>query len=930
MSSSTSIVPGNMGLLPGRSWQETGSRRRCSLDGEWAFQHEKGDWRVIRVPGVWQAQFEDLRLRGGRANYRCRFAPPPCRPGRELALHFEAVNYLAEVYLDGHCLGKHEGGWLPFEFAVDAASLQGEATLEARVVLPGSVADRESGQPTFAEIPHGKQSWYGPLAGIWQSVWLEERDPAHVSRCRIRATLQTGLVTAEVALARPDDDLVMDAAIIGPDGRRLVEQAGFKADVQLELGEPLPWSPETPHLYQLALTVKRAERVVDAWSGTFGFRSIEARDGRFFLNGEPLYLRGALDQDYYAEDLVTPPSRNFIEDQFRKAKAMGLNCLRCHIKVPDPRYYDVADRLGMLVWTEIPNAAEFSPDAADRLWATMEQMLDRDGNHPSIIAWTIINEDWGMNLDEDPEHRVWLSEAYARLKTLDPTRLVIDNSPCFPNFHVCTDVNDFHYYRAIPDHRDEWDWITEQFAARASWTFATDGRPTGEEPLVVSEFGVWGLPFPRDLHDAAGREPWWFETGELFGDGVAYPHGIERRFDLLALSSVFGSFDAFIRATQWHQFAGLKYQIEKLREHASIQGYVITELTDVFWEANGLMDMLRNPRIFAAELARVNADVVVLPRLDRYAFWGGQPIRLLPAVATGGARLEPGCILEWSMEPGGLSGRLDVPRTEPCTVAAIAPLEIVAPLLDKAEMAELRLVLRGADGSERARNVTHIALYPQRIPTNLPSVWCVDEDLAAHFKGLGYASSPTPRSADLIAVRAIDTDDVEAIRLGSRYLLFADGPGNDGWLRSDHPVQAAVPTVPAPVNPPFPGIMRRVRRGNVWRGDWITNFGWLARKGIFADIPGGPLFDLSFDRVAPMHVLWASVRPWEYEAGIMAAGVIVGWVHKPAGFIMERRIGRGRLVMNCFRLMRDPPGVDPVATTLLDKLVQSALTVDSR
>jgi hypothetical protein len=917
----------NVNIIPGTK----ATRARISLDGEWQFRHETSDWRTIMVPGVWQAQFEDLRLTGGTALYRRRFALPQRRDSRELALHFDAVSYLAEVYLNGRRLGAHEGGWLPFEFILDSADLRDDNELEVRVVLPSSAADRPLGQPSFAEIPHGKQSWYGPLAGIWQPVWLEQRDRLHIRGCRIRADFVTATVNAEVRLSLADEDIAVSAAIICPNRKRLAEARAVpsdaRANLHLVIPDPLPWSPAAPHLHRLELELTRAGRVIDVWSETFGFRTIVVRAGRFLLNGAPLYLRGALDQDYYAESLAAPPSLDLLEKQMRTAKAMGLNCLRCHIKVPDPHYYDVADRLGMLIWAEIPNIAEFSDAAAKRLWATMEDILDRDGNHPSIIAWTIVNEDWGTHLDADPEHRVWLADAYARLKALDGTRLVVDNSPCFPNFHVRTDINDFHYYRAIPDHRDEWDWITEQFASRPSWTFAPDGRQTGEEPLVVSEFGVWGLPHPDNLRDAAGREPWWFETGELFGDGVAYPHGAERRFHLMALDRVFGSFDAFIKATQWHQFAALKYQIEKLREHDSIQGYVVTELTDVFWEANGLMDMQRNPRLFAGAFADLNTDLVILPRLDRFAFWCGQPIRLSPTVATGGERLEHGGIVDWSLEPGGRSGRRDVPVAEPCTLAPIMPVEFTAPMLDLPAMAELRMVLRDHNGRERARTSTNVALYPQRQPQALPSIWTIDEELATLFRGLGYANAATPRSADLIVVRAIDTGDVEAIRTGARYLLFADGPGMDGWLRSDHPVQAAVPTMPAPVNPPFPGIMRRVRRGNVWRGDWITNFGWLARRGPFADIPGGPLLDLSFDRVAPAHVLWASVRPWEYEAGIMSAGVVVGWVHKPAGFIMERRFGRGRLVMSSFRLTRDPPGVDPVATALLDRLVQAALAL---
>ena len=903
-------------------------RQRLSLDGEWQFRHGNGEWRTTSVPSVWQAQFADLRLTGGTGIYKRRVSAVPRLEGHEAILHFEAVNYFADVHLNGRHLGSHEGGWLPFEFGIDPQDLGEDNEIEVRVTLP-SGAKRFDRQASFAEIPHGKQSWYGPLSGIWQPVWLETRNPIHLRGCRITADLASGQVNAEVNLSKHEDGIAVSAAILDEEGNRLcaLQTVASSASqlLSFRVHDPLPWSPAAPRLYRLELKLSHNDRLIDASSDLFGFRTIEARGGRFFLNGEALYLRGALDQDYYPDTLILPPSLDLLEQQMIKAKAMGFNCLRCHIKVPDPRYYQLADRLGMLVWSEIPNVAEFSEAAAERLWTTMQGILERDGNHPSIIAWTIVNEDWGTELDEDPEHRAWLAEAYGRLKSLDPTRLVVDNSPCFPNFHVRTDINDFHYYRAIPDHRDEWDWITEQFASRPSWSFAPDGRQTGEEPLVVSEFGLWGLPFPGQLRDGTGAEPWWFETGELFGDGVAYPHGIERRFDLLALQRVFGTFENFIGATQQHQFTGLKYQIEKLREHDPIQGYVVTELTDVYWEANGMMDMARNPRLFAKAFAEINSDLVILPRLDRYAFWCGQPMRLSPAIATGGVRLNEGSTLDWSLGFEGAEGRFDIAAADPCTVSPLMPIEVIAPMADRPVPAVLRMVLRDMNGHELAGSSTEIALYPPRDAEALPAIWTMDEEIAAHMRGLGYGAAATAEAADVVLIRAVDTNDVEAIRRGARYLLLADGSGKDGWLRADHPVQAAVPTLPAPVNPPFPGIMRRIRRGNVWRGDWITNFGWLAREGVFRDIPGGPMLDLSFDRVVPAHVLWASVRSWEYEAGIMPSGVVVGWIHKPAGFIMQRRFGRGCLVMSSFRLMRDAPGIDPVATALMDRLVMAAL-----
>ena len=124
--------------------------------------------------------------------------------------------------------------------------------------------------------------------------------------------------------------------------------------------EPLDWSPDAPHLYELRAVLRRGGEVADLVRERFGFRSIETHAGRIYLNGQPLFLRGALDQDYYPDGICTPPSEAFLEDQFRKAKALGLNCLRCHIKVPDPRYYAVADRVGLLIWTELPNAGRLT------------------------------------------------------------------------------------------------------------------------------------------------------------------------------------------------------------------------------------------------------------------------------------------------------------------------------------------------------------------------------------------------------------------------------------------------------------------------------------------------------------------------------------------------------------------------------------------
>lgn len=910
------------------------SRARLSLDGPWRFRLGEGNWRTIDVPGPWQAAFADLRESSGVATYARTFTVPQAWRDREIAIGFGAASYLAEVELNGTPIGSHEGSYLPFECVVPHGLMAEVNQIEVRVTLPDGDENAYPDFP-FAEIPHGKQSWYGPLGGLWQSVHLEARDARHVTACRIRPNLRDGLMSAEVDLSRHVTG-ALSADVIGPDATVVatVDVPVDASSIQFSLAVPdvKPWAPDHPALYRLDLRLVVDEARVDALSKNFGFRTIEARDGRLLLNGNPIYLRGALDQDYYPEGICTPPSLEFLERQLVKAKALGLNCLRCHIKVPDPRYYDVADRLGMLVWTEIPNVETFTDRSAARLRSTMDGMLARDGNHPSIVIWTLINEDWGTRLREAPDQRAWLIETFDWLKALDPTRLVVDNSPCAINYHLKTDINDYHYYRVLPELRAEWDQITDEFAAGANWTHgpAETFKASGNEPLIVSEFGVWGLPRPADLRDATGAEPWWFDRGTSWGDGTAGPHGVEARFGTFRLDRVFGSFDAFVEATQWYQFANLKYQIESLRVRPSIGGYVVTELTDVHWEANGLMDLNRNLRRFHERFAEINADIVVVPELDRWAYWSGETFEPRLRVATGGRSIPNGCSIVWSLGEGLDGGRLSTPRVEAMGVGICPVLRITLPEFDAARMLDFHVRLVNASGLDIAVNRVSIAVHPRwNLSAARPSLATDDPTLALHLAGLGYEMADE-QNADVFVTRRLDAARIERIRTGARVFLLAGS--RTGALRDDPPAREP-PTRPTfderpgrPAQPyfSFPGIDLVQRHGTVWRGDWIGNFSWLRRDGPFAALPGGPLLDLTFDRVVPQ-ALMTHLRPWEFDRRI-SAGVVVGWIHKPAATIIEKSFALGHLVATTFRLTEDEPGLDPTATVLLDALIVLAKT----
>jgi hypothetical protein len=905
----------------------TGERVRVSLDGAWDFVHlDDGILRKATVPMPWQASFPDLRQRSGTAIYRRRFARPDVTQGRQVVLRFGAVSDLATVTVNGQEVGAHQGGYLPFDCVLPQHILADDNLIELRCTLPDGDPATADGL-SFAEIPHGKQSWYGPIGGIWQSVTLETRDVCHLEHVAITADLDSGQVTARLRLSRAAPVAV---AVIGPDGAVVAEgraAEGATSVVTLQVGTVHAWSPETPHLYRLRIDVNNG---ADRTDHVFGFRSIATRGGQVLLNGKPFFMRAALDQDYYPEGIATPPSLAFLEDQLRKAKALGLNMLRCHIKVPDPRYYEVADRLGMLIWTEIPNVGTFTDASARRMRETMEGIIERDGNHPSIVIWTLINEDWGTRLCEDAAHRSWLKGMFDWLKERDPTRLVVDNSPCHGNFHVKTDLNDFHWYRSVPERRLEWDTLTAEFAGGADWAWTPfgDGERKGDEPLIVSEFGVWGLPDPAKV-TINGAEPWWMETGQTWGDGAAYPHGVQARFDMLNMGTVFDSFEDFIEQVQWYQFANLKYEIEVMRRHPSIMGYVITEFTDVHWESNGLLDMNRNPRVFHDRFHSINADVVIVPQVDRYAGRAGEVFRFDLGVSTGGAALGP-AQLHWKDETGQ-GGVIPMAAIGPLAHAAAREVSLTLPA-GPSRMLRIDLWLTEA-GVERARNLIEIAVHATRVTTDLPKVASDDENLAEWARGLGYTVVPVDQ-AQVVLVHALNADQVAHLQQGARYVVFADGTEKTHRnLRTDlgrreQPFIPIVDDIPGlPMNPEgqLPNISLIPRHGTMWRGDWIAGFSWIRRKGVFADLPGGPLIDLSYDRVVPHHVM-TGFRNWEM-GGPVHAGLVVGWVHKPAALIAERRVGRGGLVASTFRLFTESPAADPLADTLFDRLVTLAATM---
>jgi hypothetical protein len=876
-------------------------------------------WRDARVGLSWNAQFADLRDYMGVAWYRTSFDVPQSNSPRHVLLRFGAVDYFSEVYVNGKRIGEHEGGYTPFSFDVTDTVKPGANELLVRVVDP-PMDERENRarfpQMLYNEIPHGKQNWYVQTGGIWQSVWIEIKPAIFIEQVHVTPH-NDGTVKVEVQLSAGNGFIGrfnqgLHVMVRNPSGEVEFTQTLRARDLGPQpfagkVESPKLWSPDSPALYSVIVDLDGNGGTYgpDSFTQHFGFRSFEARDDKFYLNGKPFYMIAALDQDFYPETIYTPPSEEFVRDEMLKAKRLGLNTLRCHIKVPDPVYLKVADEVGMLVWYEIPSwndGHHFTPRAAERGEKIFSEQVARDWNHPSIVIQSIINESWGADLKQ-PEQRAWLRAAFDRAKktTAPLGRLIVDNSACCDNFHVKSDIADFHQYFSIPDHYQAWDKWVADFATRPKWIFSQhgDAEATGREPLVVSEFGNWGLPaLPKNL-------PWWFNR-DFGGREVTRPAGLFDRFKEFRFDRLFRDYDELARESEWHQFISLKHEIEEMRRYASIQGYVITELTDINWEANGLMDMWRNPKVYAAELAKIQKPDVILSRLSKQNYTSGERVEAKVLISHYSAAELKGATVTWRTDSGA-SGQLKIDRpVERASVTELEPISFIAPIVVKPRHEKLTMVVSSRAGLNLAENSFEISVFPKETAGQNLSLLVYDPAnssarLSQALTAAGYKVSAFKAegvdSKSLLIATTLDDQVKRYLQNGGRALILADS-------------KEAVPATSSYKVTP--------REGSDLDGNWVTNFNWVKsdrapfNEVAFTKIPG-------FEAIAtmPRYVI-QGIPAADYND--VLSGIFYGWLNDNAALAVQMRAGNGKLFVTTFRF--DAYGSDPYATRLLDAMIR--------
>lgn len=885
-----------------------------SLNGDWNFLADPTgamkitdlasaqNVRPTRIPSSWQEQFADLRDYAGVAWYwrTLKLDTRPNSSQQVALLRFGAVDYLADVYVNGQKVGSHEGGYLPFEFDVSQQLITGDNQIAVRVVDPGPTVKEVEGIK-YAEIPHGKQNWYVQTSGLWQEVALEIRPRMHFGPVHITAAAsgnfkiqaQVRNVTVDLPIGEPlrvkaeirdaADKTVWSGAAELKRGQESYELSG-------QVANPALWDIGRPSLYKLSVRLPTG----DAREERFGFRTFESRGGKFFLNGRAVYLRAALDQDFYPETIYTPPSLEFVKNEMEQAKLVGLNLLRCHIKVPDPRYLQAADEAGVLIWYEIPNWDKLTEDSKRRGMATLRGMAERDWNHPSIVIVSVINESWGIDL-KDGSQRPWLEQAYREAKAAVPW-LVVDNSPCCENFHMATDIADFHQYNAVPDHASDFDRFVEDMARRPGWLFSpfNDAAKRGDEPLVLSEFGNWGLP------RLPAEKPWWFARPFAQDRPITLPDGVEERFKSYQLDAVFPDFNALADAAQWHQFRALKYEIDAIRARPELEGYVITEFTDLNWEANGLLDMWRRPKAYASELRKLQQDDLLVTRAEKRNLVPGEKARIDVSFSHYGSGPLAGAQLTWELEGTELKGNLAFPAVPSGTAASVGKIEFAAP--EVPAPARHRLKARLAAGANVvSETVLDFYVFPRRSPDLPPPVSFHDpagrlRRLQIEMRARNYLAPSGSESFPVLITSVFDDEVKDVLRTGGRVILL---PSDKQTLGS--------------------GIEIVPRAGSFLDGNWISSYLWIRKdQEPFKQIGFETLPGFEVQSVAPSTVV-QGLKPEQFSD--VLAGLFYGWIHSNVGALVQARCGKGKLLI-CTFSVGTTYGSDPYATYLLDALVQ--------
>jgi beta-galactosidase/beta-glucuronidase len=514
--------------------------------------------------------------------YHRTFVLPESWKDNRIFLHFGGVDYECQAWVNGKAVGRHYGGSVSFAFEITDAIKEGENDLVVYAF-----------DDVLSEVqPSGKQSrrpesygvFYTRVTGIWQTVWLEGRPQQFMEAVHIVPDLDSGhfVLTPVVNNYRRNLDcrqtsLEFRATLLTPGGKKVASSRGPAKSgnsVILSVKNPRPWSPHDPYLYDLRLELVDAGRVVDSVMSYAGLRKFHIEGNRFYLNNKPIFLRFVLDQGFYPDGIWTAASDAALKADIEMSMAAGFNGARLHQKVFEERFHYWADRLGYLTWGEFSDwggTHSFgNPQGVLNLEREWRDVVVRDRNHPSIVAWTPLNETAGAAKDNYEAYSRSVKSLVATTRALDPTRPINDASGYV---HVETDIFTVHDYDQDPNSfRQRYASVAPEERESTFVRVPEISAPYEGQPYVVDEYGgtFWIEDYVNQPEKVGkGRDNWGYgKTRKQVEDRIK------------ALTDI-------------------------LLDHPHISGFTYTQLTDVEQEVNGIYTYKRQPKFDIKRLSRI-------------------------------------------------------------------------------------------------------------------------------------------------------------------------------------------------------------------------------------------------------------------------------------------------------------------------------------
>ncbi|WML42194.1 glycoside hydrolase family 2 TIM barrel-domain containing protein [Neobacillus sp. OS1-2] len=561
-----------------------------NLNGEWNFkfdrenQGEKEKWfkepnfdKKIIVPFTYETKASGIGEEAFCSNvwYQKSVMISSEYEKRNVILHFQAADYITKLWVNGIFVGERKGGQIAFSFDItNYVNEKNELNLVVKI---------EDSQSCFQ--PRGKQRWledsyecwYVQTTGIWQTVWLEFLNDNHVQAVKITPDIDTESVEfAYEVSGNIDPSLVLKTTIsFNGESIKAFEQTvnrpyqAIKTNIASEFHHwrVVHWSPQTPNLYDVEFTLFKNGEVVDNVKSYFGMRKISIENGNVLLNNTPLYQKLILDQGYWEESHLTPPSDEAIIEDIDRTMEMGFNGVRKHMKVEDQRFLYWADKKGLLVWSEMAATYEFSDEAVQNFTEEWIEVVKQQYNHPCIITWTPFNESWGVkNIYTNQKQQKFTEGIYHLTKAIDSMRPVIVNDGWE---HTISDIISLHDYVEYGDdflkrYSDKEKVVQNEIAFNNFKHAMAQGYKYKGQPIIISEYG--GIAFNS-------------EKGWGYGNQVKSEEEFLHRYESIT---------------------------QAIKDTPYISGFCYTQITDVQQEVNGLLKENREAKVDVNKIRAIN------------------------------------------------------------------------------------------------------------------------------------------------------------------------------------------------------------------------------------------------------------------------------------------------------------------------------------